>query len=164
MFSKENKKNKKKKKVVNKTCKIVVPPSIDQIDRNFSRRIRLEGVISIVSPDEIYGICVTCNRVKLIIGELHCGHFMDRDNSKVRFDPRNCHNQCVHCNTFKGGKQAEYRIFMVRKYGEAVTQEIEAMARLGYYKIPDDELIKINKESLKIINKICKEKNINKWW
>lgn len=68
--------------------------------------------------------CVTCGK-RDHFSEMHGGHFVGRNNKAVCIDERNINVQCVNCNTFEGGKAAEYRAYMLQKHGEAVVLELE---------------------------------------
>jgi len=67
--------------------------------------------------------CCTCGKV-LPWKEIHNGHFISRGKLSVRFDTRNCHAQCCGCNTFKNGEPQKYWVFMEKKYGREVMDEL----------------------------------------
>lgn len=53
------------------------------------------------------------------------GHFIAMGSSSaLRYDERNVNFQCQFCNRFKHGNLANYYIGMVRKYGQAVVDEL----------------------------------------
>ena len=80
--------------------------SLDTRDRIFSRWIRLRAA------NRFGGVkCVTCNAV-VPWKEIHCGHFINRGYTATRFDPMNCHPQCVACNIFKDGNLKIYAIYL----------------------------------------------------
>lgn len=89
--------------------------------------------------------CVTCWRV-LHWREIQNGHYRSRLSNKYRFDERNCHPQCKHCNLMLSGNYRNYHIYMVNTYWE----EIESMLRN-------------DKESIKYKQRWYEEK-IMEWW
>lgn len=89
-----------------------------KLDRVFSNYIRQRDA-------DVGGTvrCVTCRRL-LFWKEAHAGHFVKRQHRAVRWDERNVHAQCVSCNTYRGGQQDEYGLFIIRKYGNQVHEEL----------------------------------------
>lgn len=93
----------------------------DILDREFSTYIRRRN------GDIVR--CCTCGAT-MNWKSAECGHYMKRGNQATRFDERNCHEQCHYCNCNKDGDPIRYREFMIKKYGESETKEIERMATL----------------------------------
>lgn len=62
--------------------------------------------------------CCTC---RAIIANkdarLHAGHFIKSTHNTVTFNEENVHGQCCKCNTFEGGREAEYSGFIINNYG-----------------------------------------------
>lgn len=81
--------------------------------------------------------CVTCRAIKHY-KEMNGGHFIPGRRNGVCFDERNVHPQCVQCNRFYSGRPAEYRFFMVQRYGQAVIDELEQLDRLTVNMTRDD--------------------------
>lgn len=58
--------------------------------------------------------------------ELDGGHFIPATSQVVRYDERNINAQCRKCNRFLHSNARNYYKGMIRKYGIAVTEELEA--------------------------------------
>lgn len=60
--------------------------------------------------------CVSCGRHHE--GKYDAGHYRTvGSNPALRFEPLNCHKQCVPCNQHKSGNVVEYRINLVLRIG-----------------------------------------------
>lgn len=60
--------------------------------------------------------CVSCGRHHQ--GKYDAGHYRTvGSNPALRFEPLNCHKQCVPCNQHKSGNVVEYRITLVLRIG-----------------------------------------------
>ena len=70
-----------------------------------------------------YNECVTCG-VEKDWRDLHAGHFIPRQYTATRYDPRNVWPQCPRCNTFRHGALTEYTLFMIKTYGQSVVDEL----------------------------------------
>ena len=92
--------------------------TIDYADRVFSEFIRLSN-----ANEKGYCVCVTCGAV-LYRTDIQNGHYKSRWSYKYRFDVRNCHPQCEHCNLRLSGNYRNYHIYMVNTYGEEVERSI----------------------------------------
>lgn len=69
-------------------------------------------------------ICITCGNTER---QIHAGHFRPVGrNSKLRFNPINCHSQCSICNNHLSGNLVPYREAMVLKYGEEEVEKLES--------------------------------------
>jgi hypothetical protein len=103
-----------------------IPSLIKKLDRIFSRWVRLRDSC-------VNGLCqcVTCGKVAPI-AEMHAGHFVKRQHMAIRFDPRNCHAQCVKCNLYMGGCQDEYAAFIVNTYGQAALDDLLRLKRTAH--------------------------------
>jgi len=97
------------------------------LDRVFSEFIRLRD-----ADDNGYVRCITCGSYhRWNDGDMHNGHYINRDVKAVRFNELNCAGQCAACNSFHSGKVYLYRQILVEKYGEDKVKEIEILANLG---------------------------------
>jgi hypothetical protein len=67
-----------------------------------------------------YGKCVTCRKWSL----LEAGHFIPRQHISVRWDIRNVHGQCSRCNRWLHGDLIEYTLYMQKRYGVEVVEEL----------------------------------------
>jgi hypothetical protein len=72
---------------------------------------------------------VTCGKA-MPWEEAHAGHFIRRGHHAVRWDERNVHPQCVHCNTYLDGNEGAYAVFILDTYGREVLDELLAAKRL----------------------------------
>ena len=72
--------------------------------------------------------CFSCRRP---LGDKYdAGHFWNANNHwNVRFDERNVHSQCVHCNQHLHGNLLEYRKQLEFYYGISWLNELEADAK-----------------------------------
>ena len=94
------KKKSKKKRVT------PLPALVRNADKVFALFIRNRDAV------ELQGRCCTCGAP----GN-QAGHFVKRSWKKIRWNPLNVHLQCCQCNHFKGGNEAEYSRFIIKKYG-----------------------------------------------
>ena len=94
-----------------------------ELDDIFSKWVRLEAADS-------SGLvrCVTCGSVH-DWQNLDNGHFIKRQWTLIRWEPKNCHPQCRNCNWHKQGNDAEYEKYIINKYGEAVLNWLRANAK-----------------------------------
>lgn len=75
--------------------------------------------------------CISCGRADLSDpltgGAWDAGHYRSRGSAPhLRFDLRNIHRQCKHCNNALGGNHGEMRRGMVARFGEAFVLELES--------------------------------------
>jgi len=83
----------------------------------------------------------TKQKAKLV--KENAGHFFNANNHyNVRFDERNTHLQCEHCNTYLSGNLIEYQRNLIHKIGIESCHELEADARKTR-KFTKDELKEI---------------------
>lgn len=95
-------------------------------------------------------VCISCQKKPL---KENAGHFFNANNHyNVRFDERNVHLQCEHCNTYLSGSLIEYRKNLIKKIG---IEEYENLESIAYKtrKFTKDEL----KEIMAEYKKKCKE-------
>ncbi|MBX6481450.1 recombination protein NinG, partial [Pseudomonas syringae group genomosp. 3] len=68
--------------------------------------------------------CVSCGRHHQ--GKYDAGHYRTvGSNPALRFEPLNCHKQCVPCNQHKSGNVVEYRLELVRRIGIVSVEWLE---------------------------------------
>ena len=85
-------------------------------------------------------VCISCQKKPL---KENAGHFFNANNHyNVRFDERNTHLQCEHCNTYLSGNLIEYQRNLIHKIGIESCHELEADARKTR-KFTKDELKEI---------------------
>lgn len=71
-------------------------------------------------------VCISCQKPPK---KENAGHFFNANNHyNVRFDERNVHLQCEHCNTFLSGNLIYYGENLLKKIGEGEFQLLEAEA------------------------------------
>jgi len=86
----------------------------------------------LLKRDAVFGDCFRCISCRkfLPIASGNVGHFIGRKHERVRWDLRNIHLQCVHCNKWKSGNYGEYRRVLLERYGEAVVDWMETIGKL----------------------------------
>jgi len=95
-----------------------------EADRLFSLLVRQDSA-------DVKGmvICVTCGK-RGHWRNMHCGHFMVRQNQATRYDRENTGVQCVGCNTFSEGKQYDFGKFLDSKYGEGTAERMNIKSKM----------------------------------
>ena len=96
--------------------------------------------------------CISCGKW-YPFEDLDGGHFIPTTSSATRYDERNVNGQCIKCNRFLHGNGIHYYETMVKKYGQAVIDELmslehiikkwtipELQERLGYFQSKIAEL------------------------
>lgn len=79
--------------------------------------------------------CISCGRTSYGKGR-HAGHYRSRGAaSQLRFNVFNINAQCYQCNTVNSGAQTDYRIGLIKKYGEAKVLELEHNNDIRTYSI-----------------------------
>lgn len=111
-----------------------------RLDTYFSQFVRLSDMNS-----EGFCKCVSCGKLKPWSGgKTHAGHFIGKHRSmnfRVRWDLKNVHCQCYNCNANLEGNKYEYAVFLLRKYGRAIINELKIKASKSFnpdiFKIED---------------------------
>ncbi len=110
-------KNWQKKKAKLKIDLMTVQDYIKICQQVFNKYIRLRDKSS---P------CISCQNKPL---KENAGHFYNANNHwNVRFDERNVHLQCEHCNTFLSGNLIYYRENLLKKIGIEEFENLSAEA------------------------------------
>ena len=92
--------------------------------------------------------CISCdgipNDAGLITGSrIDAGHYRSTGACpELRFEPLNCHAQCVKCNRNLSGNAVEYRIRLVKRIGAAKVEWLEGNHPAKKYTIEDLQAIK----------------------
>jgi hypothetical protein len=95
-----------------------------KLDDIYSKFIRLKNADS----DGIVR-CYTCD-ARTHWTNITNGHFIKRQFTRLRFDDKNCHPQCVNCNKNLQGNDAEYERRLTAEYGENVVLWLKANAKM----------------------------------
>lgn len=96
--------------------------------------------------------CVSCGKT-IACDKANGGHFVGRTCYPLRWDERNVHCQCVHCNLYRNGAYIEYSQWFIKEYGEKVFNDYVEKSRAWQQgKLPAlrmEELRSIHDEWLK---------------
>lgn len=93
--------------------------------------------------------CISCGNPNP--KRINAGHYRSVGSTKgtlLRFSEDNCHLQCVHCNHYKSGNQAQYRERLIEKIGLERVEILEG----------PQEMVKLSIEEIKDLTKHYKEK------
>ena len=94
-------------------------------------------------------MCISCGKKPL---KENAGHFYSSGGHySVRFDERNVHLQCEHCNTYLSGNLISYRENLIKKIGIEDFERLssEAMKTRNFTKDELKEIIKTYKQKIK---------------
>jgi len=58
---------------------------------------------------------------------MHAGHFVSRVHLAARFEPKNVAPTCSTCNVLRRGNPAEYALWLTRKYGPKIIEDLVAL-------------------------------------
>lgn len=124
-------KNWKKKKSKMKMDLMTIQDYVKLAQTVFNKYIRLR---------DAGNVCISCNKKPL---KENAGHFYNANNHwSVRFDERNVHLQCEHCNTYLSGNLIYYRENLLTKIGIEEFENLSAEA-MKTRKFTIDELKEI---------------------
>jgi hypothetical protein len=74
--------------------------------------------------------CISCPAVGLVGKNWQAGHMIPSDGRPgVRYDPKNVHSQCGHCNCWLGGNGATYALEVINRYGIEEFNRLHAKAK-----------------------------------
>lgn len=117
--------------------------------KHFNQFIRLRD------SKEGYFKCISCGVTKST-SKMHAGHFLSAGHhSIVRFDERNVHGQCEHCNTFLSGNLIRYQEGLEKKIGKDEVVKIIMKSRMRGFKWDRFGLIDI----ITTYNQKCKDES-----
>src|SRR3990167_3913 len=91
---------------------------IRKADSKFSKWVRERG------SRQGCNQCVTCGRW-LPISDLDSGHYVSREYHSLCYDERNVWPQCKSCNRFKEGRKDQFALFLIRKFGPHILEELD---------------------------------------
>jgi len=110
-------KNWKKKKSKMKMDLMTIQDYVKLAQQVFNKYIRLR---------DAGNVCISCQKKPL---KENAGHFYNANNHwSVRFDERNVHLQCEHCNTYLSGNLIYYRENLLKKIGIEEFESLSAEA------------------------------------
>jgi len=105
--------------------------------------------------------CISCGaplNLDKLGGAFDCGHYRSVGSSPhLRFDERNAHGQCKHCNRYLAGNHVAYRHGLIERIGLAEVEALEAEQTIRKY--TKDELDRMAIE-YRSRAKVKKSKNI----
>lgn len=134
-------KNWKRKKAKLKMGLMTIQDYVKLAQQVFNKFIRLR---------DAGNVCISCQKKPL---KENAGHFYNANNHwSVRFDERNVHLQCEHCNTYLSGNLIYYRENLLKKIGISEFENLSAEA-MKTRKFTIEEL----KEIISTYKKKCKE-------
>lgn len=74
-------------------------------------------------------ICVSCDDV-MHWTKAQAGHYLPKSlGLAIYFEERNVHPQCAECNLTLQGNQYRYALFLLKTYGPAILEELDAQRR-----------------------------------
>lgn len=114
-----------RKELAQKKLDLRGKPELKKIcQRDFNKMIR--------SRDAKEG-CISCDKesgyllLSVLGGLFDAGHYRSIGSAEhIRFDERNCHKQCKHCNDKLSGNFIGYRKGLIEKLGLDVVEALEA--------------------------------------
>ena len=110
-------KNWKRKKAKMKMDLMTLSDYVKLAQQVFNKYIRLR---------DAGNVCISCQKKPL---KSNAGHFYNANNHwSVRFDERNVHLQCEHCNTYLSGNLIYYRENLLKKIGIEEFENLSAEA------------------------------------
>lgn len=97
--------------------------------------------------------CISCGAPPPDLGGLHAGrdagHYRSVGSAAhLRYDERNVHAQCVHCNQWKAGNAVDYRLGLIARIGVAAVESLEA----------DNDPMKWDRDTLRQLKTIYRAK------
>ncbi len=134
------------KKIRPKRKKLPTISSLEnKLDRIYSEYIRRKD-----ADEGGTTSCVTCQKL-LHWKDAHCGHFIKRQNRAARWLEANTHVQCVRCNTYLGGNDAVYAVFIIDRYGRETYDQLMHMRGKEFkrYRTDYEELIETYQNKVK---------------
>jgi hypothetical protein len=101
-----------------------------------------------------YGKCFTCPRI-VFWKNADCGHGIGRQHLATKYDEKNNHLQCKHCNGFEGGKREVYKEEINKRYGPQTWDLMELkskqVCKMGSFEV--EQLTKYYQEKIKTLKK-----------
>ena len=144
---KKEKKDWQKRKAKMKSDIMTLSDWLKIAQQHFNEYIRLRD------KDQL---CISCQKIPL---KKNAGHFYNANNHyNLRFDERNVHLQCEHCNTFLSGNLINYRENLIKKIGIGEFNVISEIAKETRKFTIDEvkEIAETYKKKVKILKDILK--------
>ena len=118
---------KKPKKETKKARKAL--PKISTLKKK-AWKLTSEYVRLSVADHAGYVSCVTCGATRKWNDSMQAGHWIpQKTGNATRYDLRNIHVQCAHCNLSEGGSPAAYALFMENTYSRETREDLVALSR-----------------------------------
>lgn len=89
-----------------------------KLDTVFSKWVRFSNA------PKGYCKCVSCGKID-VPEMMDAGHYVGRSHRCTRWDEKNVAPQCRKCNRFLEGNKDSYAVFLVRKFGADILEELE---------------------------------------
>jgi len=122
---------------------------------NFSKYIRLRDAIE-TTGTKVNLRCCSCGKIYPAFG-LGCaqaGHLVPGRSHVLLFNEKGVHGQCYNCNVNLKGNALDYRVYMVKTYGEEETREVEDSRFNKTFKYSVIEMEEISDKYLGMYNKL----------
>jgi hypothetical protein len=71
-------------------------------------------------------LCITCGKRSVS----DAGHFISCSFEATRFDERNVHGQCAHCNRYLYGSQYEHSIELDKIHGKGTAESLYLKSKM----------------------------------
>jgi len=68
-------------------------------------------------------------------------HFVSRQYLQKRFDEKNVHASCRKCNRFLEGNKEMYSLFLIKKFGPTIFEELNKDKDKPYWGFPYEKII-----------------------
>ena len=76
-----------------------------------------------------YAVCCSCGKIAHYT-DMDAGHWINRGCMKTRYELKNVHLQCRHCNRYREGNGPGYSMFMLNKYGTEVMDDLIELSKM----------------------------------
>lgn len=107
--------------------------------------------------------CISCGRPDQGGRLRNAGHFKSRGaNSGLRYDLRNIHLQCTHCNLYASGNVEGYRQGLLERYGSAIVNYLDTAPRVRAWTA--QELIQMRSEVAEEIRRLERGEQPSRDW
>lgn len=109
-------------------------------DRSYQIRKAQEAFNSYIRARDAGKPCISCG--KNTGCKMNAGHYLSvGGHPELRFEEKNCHLQCEHCNSYLSGNIARYRINLIDRIGLPLVEWLEGPHKPKKYTV--EEIIEI---------------------